>query len=314
MVVDTNSLVHPVVKPFDCALGGIGNRAVHLCDILIMGEKTRLKQALKEFSDTLADYTQTPDGQWTIKGFIDAFKNVYTISADTKVISKILEIHLFPKILKFAEDNGYVIVLPKAQNYYPDISLVKRDDESVKFALDIKTTYVNPKNPRFCNGFTLGSHGKYFEDRSSTKNIQFPYSQYSGHFCLGIIYKRAEKSIEDTETTSVENLSSIVSVIQDITFFVCEKWRIASDSSGSGNTANIGSIKHIGDLRVGNGIFKNLGEEVFDEYWVNYGKLSIRKPGGEFKKLTKLEEFLQHRGMDVSQINSVKTVKNHQDD
>lgn len=30
----------------------------------------------------------TPSGDWTVKGFIDIAKNVYTISVDTKVISK----------------------------------------------------------------------------------------------------------------------------------------------------------------------------------------------------------------------------------
>jgi len=44
----------------------------------------------------------TPDNQWTVKGFIDVFENIYTISADTKIISKILEIHLFSKFLIFA--------------------------------------------------------------------------------------------------------------------------------------------------------------------------------------------------------------------
>ena len=40
---------------------------------------------------------------------------------------------------------------------------------------------------------------------------------------------------------------------------------IASDSQGSGNTANIGSIVRIEDILSGNGVFKNLGEEWFDE-------------------------------------------------
>nr|WP_330216919.1 type II restriction endonuclease [Helicobacter pylori] len=40
----------------------------------------------------------------------------------------------------------------------------------------------------FCNGFTLGSHGEYFRNRTSTKNIQFPYSHYLAHTCLGILY------------------------------------------------------------------------------------------------------------------------------
>jgi hypothetical protein len=86
----------------------------------------------------------TEDGQWTVKGFIDICKNVYTISSDTKIVSKILEIHLFPQILAFAQANGYKVVLAEHQNYYPDISFVASDDESVKFAVDFKTTYRNP--------------------------------------------------------------------------------------------------------------------------------------------------------------------------
>lgn len=33
----------------------------------------------------------TDTGDWIVKGFIDVFKNVYTISADTKVVSKLIE-------------------------------------------------------------------------------------------------------------------------------------------------------------------------------------------------------------------------------
>ncbi len=81
-----------------------------------------------------------------MKGFIDIFKNVYTISADTKIVSKILKIHLFPKILQFAQVNGYKIVLADHQNYYPDISFVKANDEFIRFAFDFKTTYRNYRN------------------------------------------------------------------------------------------------------------------------------------------------------------------------
>ena len=45
------------------------------------------------------------DGQRKIKGFVDNLLNVYSISSDTKIISKILEIHLFPLFLEFAEKN-----------------------------------------------------------------------------------------------------------------------------------------------------------------------------------------------------------------
>lgn len=63
---------------------------------------------------------------------------------------------------------------------------MNKQDNSIKFAVDFKSTYRKEKDK--CNGFTLGSHGEYFQQRSSTKNIQFPYKDYNAHFCLGIIY------------------------------------------------------------------------------------------------------------------------------
>ncbi len=97
------------------------------------------------------------DGNWTVKGFIDIYRNIYTISSDTKIVSKILEIHLFPKLLEFAESNKFRIVLAEHQNYYQDISFVSSNDNQIKFAVDFKTTYRLPENPDFCNGFTYGA-------------------------------------------------------------------------------------------------------------------------------------------------------------
>jgi len=259
--------------------------------------KLEFKQALTEFVETLKSHVSTPDDQWTIKGFIDVFRNIYTISADTKIVSKILEIHLFPKLLEFASQHNYRIVLAEQQNYYPDLSFVSADDESIKFAVDLKTTYRLPDNPEFCNGFTLGSHGEYFINRKSNKNIQFPYNEYLGHFCLGIIYSRShpEKSYE-SESYRLEELQSITSVINDFQFFVHEKWEIASDYQGSSNTANIGSITNINDILNGNGVFKKLGEKWFDDFWMNYGKIQMATPDGKVKKITLLKNFLEYRG------------------
>jgi len=58
--------------------------------------KTAFESALTEFVDELKQYVSTETGDWTIKGFIDVYKNIYTISSDTKIVSKILEIHIFP--------------------------------------------------------------------------------------------------------------------------------------------------------------------------------------------------------------------------
>ncbi len=258
---------------------------------------------LNGFVETLNSYVSTADGQWTIKGFIDVFRKIYTISSDTKIVSKLLEIHLYPRLLTFAEENGYTLIPAEKQNYYPDISLVHQTEE-YKFALDFKTTYRNPENPEFCNGFTLGSHGIYFVDRNNRKNIQFPYNEYAGHFCLGIIYTRASAtSIDETKSYMLEHLDSIPSVIRDFQFFVAEKWKIASDRSGSGNTANIGSIDKIADIVSGKGMFNMLGEKWFDDYWMNYGKITVQDDTGKTKKITNLHDFVIYRGGDTSLIN-----------
>lgn len=166
-----------------------------------------------------------------------------------------------------------------------------------------KTTYRLPGKPWLCNGFTLGSHGEYFQNRKSTKNIQFPYGSYSGHFCLGIIYDRADRApIEETRSYRVEDLHSIASVISNIQFFVAEKWKIAGDKGGSGNTANIGSIQRIEDILSGNGMFTKLGEEWFDDYWMNFGKIVVKAPDGKIKKITSLFDFVKYRGGDTSLI------------
>jgi len=267
--------------------------------------KVEFRQQLTKFVGSLMTHVSTDNNQWTIKGFIDIFRTIYTISADTKIVSKILEIHIFPQILQFAAEYNYRVVLTDHQNYYPDLTFVSTLDDSIKFAVDFKTTYRRPDNPQYCNGFTLGSHGEYFINRSSKKNIQFPYSEYLGHFCLGIIYSRAvSEDIDEARLFVLDQLQSIVSVIRDFQFFVCEKWEIASDRSGSGNTANIGSIDNIQDILSGNGMFRALGEEVFDDYWMNYGKISILDDTGKERKIRNLKEFMEYKGIDSTLINA----------
>ena len=292
-------------------------------------EKKAFLSALKAFAERMNTHVSAEDGEWTVKGFIDIYRNIYTISSDTKVISKILEIHLFPEISKFAQDEGYSIVLAEHQNWYPDLSFVNLKDTTIKFAVDLKTTYRSPDFPDHVNGFTLGSHGAYFKKRSSAKNIQFPYNDYSGHICLGMIYTRAdsgaidestilrvdeldadaERAVETHPTSgTVENLRSITSVIKDLQFFVCEKWQLASDRQGSGNTANIGSITAIEDVVKGNGVFAKLGEDWFDEYWMNYGITTMKK-GSEVKIIKRLEDFVDFKKGDKSLIVPVKSKK-----
>lgn len=270
-------------------------------------ERQNFRKIIKEFAESLKNNI-TENDDWTIKGFIDSFKNVYTISADTKIVSKILEIHLFPRFLDFAEQNGFRLELATCQNWYPDITLVSKTDPNIKFAVDLKTTYRLEDNPEFCNGFTLGSHGEYFVNRDSTKNIQYPYSQYLAHYCLGIIYTRNLDAIDELKIYKLSELSKIRSVIRDFVFFAEEKWKIASDKSGSGNTANIGSIQKIDDIIHGRGMFFRAGEEIFDDYWKNFGKLQITK-NGHSKGLSSLKDYLEYRGLSVEEFYYPKSPK-----
>ena len=282
---------------------------VFIIFVQMSNEKQLFIQKLKEFAKTLTQYVSTNSGDWSIKGFIDTDQNIYTISSDSKIISKILEIQLFPMLKSFAEEIGYDIILAEKQNWYPDMSFVNKKNTAIKFAVDIKTTYRLEDYDGFCNRFTLGSHGEYFRNRTSTKNIQFPYADYAAHLCLGVLYTRAlATDIDETEIFQLSDLGTITSVIKDLTFFVEEKWKISSDKGGSGNTANIGSIHYIEDVLAGNGVFANLGEDVFDEYWINQGVLQVPDPKkkGNYKKLTKLSEFLEFKGMDTSKINPTK--------
>lgn len=267
-------------------------------------EKLAFAIKLKGFANSLAEKIARND-EWTIRGFIDIFKNIYTISTDTKIVSKVLELHLFPQFLAFAEKIGYKIELATCQNWYPDLTFISKQNDAIKFAVDLKTTYRDQNYPGFCNGFTLGSHGEYFINRTSSKNIQYPYQEYSGHFCLGIIYSRAELThIDETRRYTLEELENIPSVIKDFLFFAEEKWKIASDKGGSGNTANIGSIQKIDDILDGNGVFARAGEELFDDYWANFGKMEISQKNGSRKKLSSFADYLVYRGLSLELNNS----------
>lgn len=186
--------------------------------------KTVFIKQLQDFAATLTREITTHNRDWKIKGFIDIDKQVYTISSDSKIISKILEIQLFPKFKIFAQKHGYNIVLAEKQNWYPDLSFVSKKNPQIKFAIDIKTTYRLKDYNGFCNGFTLGSHGEYFRNRISTKNIQFPYADYTAHLCLGILYTRAvATNIDETTISQLSEINHIPSVIKDLVFFAEEK-------------------------------------------------------------------------------------------
>jgi len=294
------------------------------------------EEKFNEFIPELTKALTVPNStDWTVKGFIDYYQNIYSISTDTKVVSKVIELMIFPKFLEFAQRNNLQLKLSSHQNYYPDITFI--DSDKNKYAVDLKSTYRATSTK--VNGMTLGAFTGYFRNRKSTKNTLYPYGEYHKHYVFGIIYSRTDISniedyfvtlkikstvklkkriteyinentrekwnniiteipkeikftsenkrivdsylINETTTYNLENFTEIQSVVKDFDFFIQEKWKIALDRPGSGNTKNIGSETEISKLKSGNGLFKKefgeKGKKIFDDYWMNYETKDMAK-------------------------------------
>ncbi|NUM78187.1 restriction endonuclease [candidate division KSB1 bacterium] len=255
--------------------------------------KFAFHEALQAEIATFNESVSTSKGDWIVKGFIDVAKNIYTISVDTKVISKVMELLLFPELARFAEKHSLKMVLAEQQNFYPDMTFI--DEEEHRFALDIKSTYR--VNAGHVNGMTLGAYTGYFRERNSRKNISFPYDSYAGHFVLGVIYSKTEGEIDERRRYGLEELESITSAIHGFEFFVHEKYRIATDRPGSGNTRNIGSVTEISKLVNGEGPFNELGIEVFDDYWKFYLTADMARAAElPNRPYTNLASYLKYKG------------------
>ncbi len=261
-------------------------------------EQDHFREELLQYFDELQERVSTENGDWTVKGFIDVYRRIYSISIDTKVLSKVLELLMFPVILRFAEERGYEIVLAKAQNQYPDVSLVSKSNETLCFAVDIKTTYRTgkDKNGRMrVSGMTLGTFGGYFRIRDRPMSSTFAYNRYTRHYVLGAVYSRVT-GIDERKVYDITDLSDIPSVARDFQFFLQEKYLVASDAPGSGNTKNIGSTKYLDRLLNGTGVFAKLGVEVFDDYWMNYHTRAMAREEGFAKPpYTNLKTYQAHK-------------------
>ncbi|WJQ05537.1 type II restriction endonuclease (plasmid) [Geobacillus stearothermophilus] len=211
---------------------------------------------------------------WEVKGLASK-TGLFTLGSDSKLIGRIFELIVTPILREIAKENGLNIVAAESQTTYPDFTIMKNEDDKEKIAVDIKTTYrryykKKPDNPRPF-GFTLGSYASFL--RNETKNIHFPYSTYGSHYVIGFVYDRNEKASEGQffEGFSFEHIES---PFLNVEYFIQEKYKIAGEKPGSGNTENIGSIltANIDDFRQGNGPFSVLGKDVFEKYWRNYPK------------------------------------------
>ena len=255
-------------------------------------------EKLQAHAATFAKAVATNEGEWIIKGFIDVYRRIYTISVDTKIVSKVLELILYPMFLEFEKSHGLKIDLCPQQNFYPDLTFI-HEASGRKFAVDIKSTYRTSDTE--VNGMTLGAFTGYFRKRDSNKNTLFPYNQYAGHFVLGVIYSKCDEAADERKQFTLDDLPKIPSVVKNFQFFAQPKFRIASSLPGSGNTKNIGSVLGIEELVSGKGPFASLGEEVYDDYWMFYLTRDMAQALSLERPYTNLKTYLEYkkRGLDT---------------
>ena len=255
--------------------------------------------ALQKEATSFTKAVSTDDGEWIVKGFIDIYQRIYTISVDTKVVSKVLELLLIPIFEQFAQKNNMTLKESPQQNFYPDLTFIC-NDTGVKYAVDIKSTY-REQHKKVSQGMTLGAFTGYFRKRESNKNTLYPYGSYSGHFVLGVIYTKCEVFTDEKKFYTLEELSEIRSVIKDFIFFAQPKYKIASATPGSGNTKNIGSVTKIDDIINGLGPFSTLGEEVYDDYWMFYLTRDMAQALEIQRPYTNLKTYFQYKtkGVDI---------------
>jgi len=241
----------------------------------------------KEMHEFLIDefYQQMNGVNLDAYGIIDSNNKIHTLGTDSKIIGRIFEMFAQPILSDIATAHGLVLETPEAQTVYPDFIMMKDKASQEKIAIDIKTTYVDSDKSTI--KFTLGAFGSYM--RNNTKNIQYLYTDYAKHYVIGFVYKR-NGFAQESLVYNYEDRNKIMFPYYDVRYFIQEKYKIAGDKPGSGNTENIGYFptKNFSDLKAGKGPFSRLGADVFDLYWKYYPKYRSTE-----KAYTSLREFLE---------------------
>lgn len=220
-----------------------------------------------------------------VYGIMDSDGRLHTLGTDSKIIGRIFEMFTQPVLEDIASEYSMRLETPKAQTLYPDFIMLRDDAPQEKIAIDVKTTYV--ENDRSMIKFTLGSYGSYM--RNNTKNIQYSYTDYCKHYVVGFVYKRNGMA-QESLVYDYQEREQITPPYFDVRYFIQEKYKIAGDKPGSGNTENIGSFstKDFMELKEGRGPFSELGPELFDLYWKYYPKYRSAD-----KAYTSLREFIE---------------------
>lgn len=245
-----------------------------------MNNSAIIKKLIEDFN------TKAKLFDFSIKGLLINNNKVITLGSDSKLIGRVFELLSTEILYEICSNNNLIMEESISQTVYPDFTIILPNKS--KIGVDIKSTYRRYTNSGYSKyGFTLGSFASFL--RNNTKNIAYPYDQYIGHLVIGFVYDR----VDNAAAGVLKELNDeIITPFNNLEFFIQEKYKIAGDKPGSGNTENIGSLlsTDINDFIEGRGVFSELGEKIFEDYWRNFPKYR------EFeKKYTNLNEYFVFR-------------------
>lgn len=244
----------------------------------------------RQFFNSLAAHLSEHLERELPRGLITTSGRVFPLPSDTKLLSKVFEVSASPLIQSYSQSHNVEVVEADTQIKYPDFSLRGKILGTPKWvALDLKSSYRKPGN-KTISGFTLGSCRGSLRQQDSTQYSVFPYSNYSSHWILCVIYSRREFP---SQSYSLDRLKEVPIPFGEIEVYIHEKYRLAVDRLGSGNTANIGSVTKLTDVIAGAGPFAKLGSRIFEDYWKNYMRREDARQAGLGQQPYKnLKEYL----------------------
>jgi hypothetical protein len=234
-------------------------------------------------------YQEAAKLNFEVMGLYTARHEVLSLGSDSKLIGRIFEIITEGMLEKIAKTLGWGFEESESQTCYPDYTLNMPNGKRI--AVDIKTTYRSHRADGTTApfGFTLGAYASFL--RNGTKNISHPYSEYVKHYVIGFVYDRVE---EAKAGRVIAKGQTVCFPYENVEYFMQEKYKIAGDKPGSGDTENIGTIKSadIAGFREGNGIFAKTGNAQFEDYWRGYPKYRSGK-----KDYTSYDKYLKFKGI-----------------
>jgi hypothetical protein len=201
--------------------------------------------------------------EWNIIGIQTNKDQIIPMPPESRIVTVILQALAAPKLHAWARTHGINVEdLVEETRGYPDYALSGGDLERKNVALDVKSARYNSNDS--VSRMTLGTYDGYFlhPDEKRLCGGTRCYNDYDEHWIVAFIYEWNPK--KDT--------SGMVKIVERI---VAHKWQVASRTSGSGDTANIGGLSSLAALRNLKSEFIN--EDEFEKYWRNYAIEHPRK-------------------------------------